>query len=50
MSLLDDLESQTAKIVKSAWDRRDGEVVPENDDIGLGNEGVDLEATFVYAD
>jgi class 3 adenylate cyclase len=50
MALIDDLKSETDKIVRSLWNRRDGEVVPENDDIGLGNEGVDLEATFLYAD
>ena len=50
MSLLDDLKNETDKIVKGAWDRRDGEVVPENDDVGLGNKAVDLVATFLYAD
>jgi adenylate cyclase len=50
MSLIDDLKSETDAIVRGAWKRRDGEVVPENDDVGLGNEGVDLEATFLYAD
>ena len=50
MALIDDLKSETDRIVKSGWDRRDGEVVPENDDIGFGNVGVDLEATFLYAD
>lgn len=50
MALIDDLKSETDKIVRSAWQRRDGEVLPENDDVGLGNEGVDLEATFLYAD
>jgi adenylate cyclase len=50
MALIEDLKSQTATIVKSAWSRRDGTVVPETDDLGLGNESVDLEATFLYAD
>jgi adenylate cyclase len=50
MALLDDLKSETDAIVRGGWDRREGEVVPETDDIALGNEGVNLEATFLYAD
>jgi class 3 adenylate cyclase len=43
-------KSETDAIVKGTWKRRDGEIVPEMDDIALGNEGVNLEATFLYAD
>jgi adenylate cyclase len=50
MALIDDLKTETAAIVKGAWKRRDGEVVPESKDVGLGNEGVTLDATFLYAD
>jgi class 3 adenylate cyclase len=50
MALLDDLQKQTDEIVRARWNRRDGNVVPETDDVGLGNDGVDLEATFLYAD
>jgi class 3 adenylate cyclase len=50
MALLDDLKSETDKIVRGAWNRRDGTVVPETADLALGNEAVDLEATFLYAD
>lgn len=50
MALLDDLNSETDKIVQGAWNRRDGTVVPDTEDLALGNEAVDLEATFVYAD
>jgi class 3 adenylate cyclase len=50
MALLDELQTQTDEIVRAQWDRRDGTVVPEEDDVGLGNEGVDLDATFLYAD
>jgi adenylate cyclase len=50
MALIDDLKSETDKIVRGAWTRRDGTVVPETEDLALGNEAVDLEATFVYAD
>ncbi len=50
MAFIDDLKSETDAIVKGAWKRRDGKVVPEMDVIALGNEGVNLEATFLYAD
>ena len=50
MALLDDLKIETDKIVRSRWDRREGTVVPESASVGLGNEAVDLEATFLYAD
>jgi class 3 adenylate cyclase len=50
MALKDDLINETNKIVRERWARRDGAVVPETEDVGLGNEGVDLEATFLYAD
>jgi adenylate cyclase len=50
MALLDDLTTETDAIVRGAWMRRDGRVVPETEDVPLKNEGVDVEATFLYAD
>src|ERR1700746_2791062 len=50
MTLLDDLKNETDTIVKNAWTHRDGKVVPEIEDLPLKNEGVDLQATFLYAD
>lgn len=50
MALLDDLTKQTDEFVRTAWTRRDGTVVPETEDLRLGNDAVDLEATFLYAD
>jgi adenylate cyclase len=50
MSLLTDLTSKTNEIVSGTWKRRDGQVVPESEDLALGNEGVDFDATFLYAD
>src|SRR5579859_8046917 len=50
MSLIDDLKSETDAIVKKQWTRRDGEKIPASEDIVLGNECVDLEAPFLYAD
>jgi class 3 adenylate cyclase len=50
MSLNDDLQSEVAELFKSGRDIRDGTVVPDTDDLALGNEGVHLEATVLYAD
>jgi class 3 adenylate cyclase len=50
MALIDDLKSEADTIVQKSWTRRDGKVVPESDDLALGNECVDLDATFLYAD
>jgi class 3 adenylate cyclase len=51
MALKDDLETEVARILKETWDVRDGRVVPEDDDLSLGNEAVEFErATVLYAD
>jgi class 3 adenylate cyclase len=48
--LADKLADEVEEIAKSAWDYRDGEVVPDVADLALGNEAVKLEATMLYAD
>lgn len=50
MSVLDNLKKETADIVTELWRTRDGQVVPEAADVALGNDGVFLDATFLYAD
>jgi adenylate cyclase len=50
MALFDDLKKQTEDIAYSKWTKRDGQGVPKTEDIELGNDGVDIEATFLYAD
>jgi class 3 adenylate cyclase len=50
MSLKDDLEKEVAKIFRETWTSRDGNVVPDDKDIGLGNDAVKLDATVLYAD
>jgi class 3 adenylate cyclase len=50
MALKDDLNSEVSKIFKSAWTERDGQVVPTDESIGLGNDAANLEATVLYAD
>lgn len=50
MPFADDLKSEVQNIFKSPWTIRDGQVVPEPKDVGLGNDGVRLSATVLYAD
>jgi class 3 adenylate cyclase len=50
MSLKDDLSDKVAEIFRSAWTERDGKVVPESDDLNLGNDAVLLDGTVLYAD
>ena len=50
MSLREELNEEVAKIIREQWDIRDGEVVPEPKDLLLGNAGVKLDATILYAD
>jgi class 3 adenylate cyclase len=50
MGLADDLTAEVKTIFRSTWCVREGEVVPDAPDIKLGNEGVTLDATVLYAD
>lgn len=51
MALQDDLKTNVAEIFRAAWQTRDGRVVPEPEDLGLGNEAVEFNlATVLYAD
>jgi class 3 adenylate cyclase len=50
MALSDDLKTTVKNIFKEAWTQRDGQVVPEPEDLKLGNDAVNLEATVLYAD
>ena len=50
MALENDLKSEVNKILKEAWSEREGRVVPESEDVKLGNDAVKLEATVLYAD
>src|SRR6478752_810305 len=46
----DKLTSDIDEILDTAWDTREGQVVPETADISLGNGAVFLDATYAYAD
>src|SRR5262245_60811843 len=50
MGLSDDLKSAVMGIYKGVWELRDGNKVPEADDLGLGNDGVKLEGAVLYSD
>lgn len=51
MAIVDELTEIVGEIARSSWgDIPDGRVIPESEDIGLGNKGVRLDATMLYAD
>lgn len=50
MPLKDDLNADVRNIFSTRWSTRDGSVVPEPTDVQLGNDGVNLDATVLYAD
>ena len=50
MALGNDLSSEVRKILREQWTTREGRVVPESDDLKLGNDAVTLEGTVLYAD
>lgn len=51
MALKDDLQAAVKTIFHDErWTVRDGNVVPEPKNLGLGNDGVNLDGTVLYAD
>lgn len=50
MTLKTDLETRCAEIFRSPWTTRVGRIVPAESDVGLANDGVELDATVLYAD
>src|SRR3989442_9989068 len=50
MGLGDDLKAKVKEIFQSSWTDRDGNVVPGDNSIGLGNDAVKLDAVVLYAD
>ncbi len=50
MSLGDDLRSEIKKIFHDQWTTRDGQQVPDSDDLKLSNDAVKLDGTVLYAD
>jgi class 3 adenylate cyclase len=50
MAFVDELRRRVKEIFVEQWETRNGTVVPEAEDVGLGNEAVKLEGTVLYAD
>jgi len=50
MALKDELEEAVTTTLRDPWDERDGRGVPDVEDLALGNAGVRLNATVLYAD
>ena len=50
MALIEDLKREVERIFKSAWTTRAGNVVPESENIKLGNDAVEIDGTVLYAD
>ena len=50
MAFADDLTKEVTTIFDTAWDVRDGTVIPDTDSVTLKNGAVKIDATFLYAD
>jgi class 3 adenylate cyclase len=50
VGMKDELERQVSAIYRAKWEERDGNVVPDDDSLTLGNDAVKLKATVLYAD
>jgi class 3 adenylate cyclase len=51
MALLDDMKASVQTIAQSAWATRRGQVIPDPEDLRLGNDAVEFDrATVLYAD
>jgi class 3 adenylate cyclase len=50
MAIGTELATEVAEIFRTSWTKRDGTVVPEAENLKLGNDGVTLNGTVLYAD
>jgi class 3 adenylate cyclase len=50
MSWVDTLTSEIETILTTKWDVRDGNVIPESEDLKLKDGAVKIEGVFLYAD
>ncbi|HPB04011.1 MAG TPA: adenylate/guanylate cyclase domain-containing protein [Bacteroidaceae bacterium] len=48
--MAEDLASEVAVIFSNSWTTREGQKVPESEDLKLGNDAVTLQGTVLYAD
>jgi len=50
VAILEDVQKEVKEIFETKWSQRDGDVVPEPEDVQLGNDAVCLNGTVLYAD
>ena len=50
VSLKEEIQKEVAAIFRSAWSERDGNVVPTDESLKLGNDAIKVDATVLYAD
>jgi class 3 adenylate cyclase len=50
VSLQDELKADVAKVFEAKWEERDGQIVPDDNSLTLGNDAIKLDATVLYAD
>lgn len=50
MGIKADIETKVNDVLYSQWDTRDGNVVPHDKSVSLGNEAIEIEGTVLYAD
>jgi class 3 adenylate cyclase len=50
VSLREEVQKEVAGIFRAAWTERDGNVVPTDESVKLTNDGVNVDATVLYAD
>lgn len=50
MALTQELQTAVAKILREQWTTRDGRLVPAPENLRLGNDAINLDATVLYAD
>jgi class 3 adenylate cyclase len=50
MATAKEIREEVAEIFATKWKNRDGLIVPDSDDVQLGNDGVKIAGTVLYAD
>jgi class 3 adenylate cyclase len=50
MSLKEEIQAEVSGIFRTRWTERDGNVVPADENVKLANDGVNVDATVLYAD
>lgn len=50
MARIDDLTASVEKVLSIKFDARDGNIIPDTENLGLEDQAVKIDATFLYAD